>query len=205
MSMAPEDKKSTDTSELISETANKVVPSVMQSLLGPSADLLGCKFRAGLESLMDKSKDERREENLEIHINRIRKTKEESEHLDDSIEQLDIFDDWADHVQNVDHDDKEVSAVWESALNLALRREPEASLMLRMIKQLEPVDIRILLNIDRWSMIKHRFLSKININHSHWVNKLDKKHFRTIIEHGLIKTKKQRLIFTAFLAFCFSY
>ncbi len=93
----------------------------LTSLIKPSADYLGQELRSFISEHIDCWKKRKQSQNLRSHIESTRGLLESAQGEEpgeaDTLEQLELFEDWVEGAQDVDPREKELSCMWRELLN----------------------------------------------------------------------------------------
>jgi hypothetical protein len=122
---------------------------VITSLFNPSAQYLGRELRDLLKSGVERLKGKKREENFAAHLKNVRDRLGEDPSFmaeqEVTITRLRIFDEWAEHVQDVDPNEEDLSAMWEGLLADAARGKDVSIEILNVLKSMTPAEAEALI------------------------------------------------------------
>jgi hypothetical protein len=126
---------------------------VVTSLLKPSADLLGVELRDFLKHKIENAKAKRKARNLEEHVRKVRgrlenlPPRQSREH--ESLERLELFDDWVDGAASVDPEDEVLSSIWENLLFKMAAGDWPTRDLIETMKKLDAQDAKILISLRK--------------------------------------------------------
>ncbi|MBW3197612.1 hypothetical protein [Marinobacter nauticus] len=124
----------------------------LTALFKPTFDLVGLEIRDYVKESIDSWKEKRRKRNLESHINAVNeqiKGDRPFSQNEPSINQLSLFEDWVEGVQDVDPADEELSAIWQSLLIRAAQGEHIGDEVRNALKSLSPKEAQFLLELKK--------------------------------------------------------
>lgn len=124
----------------------------LTALFKPTFDLVGLEIRDYVKETIDSWKEKRRKRNLESHINAVNeqiKGDRPFSQYEPSINQLSLFEDWVEGVQDIDPADEELSAIWRSLLVRAAKGEHIGEEVRNALKSLSPKEAQFLLELKK--------------------------------------------------------
>ena len=148
-----EDKKDSEEPKGSSDGSKSLsVTPAITALLKPTADYLGTEIRDYVKDAVEDLKKKKREKNLNVHVDAVKRSLKDKPPLSDgqevSLQQLSFFEDWVDHVQDVDPADRELSSIWERLLAQSARGEMHSSEVIDVLKTLSPSEARFLVEMS---------------------------------------------------------
>jgi hypothetical protein len=117
-----------------------------KALLTPAAKVFGEYFGWRAKEITDGWKRQR-EKNLETHAGKVLEKEGTPIPREPTEKQVILVSEWIERAQEVDPDDPEISALWQSLLGAIYRKETDAKEWLEVIKQLNESEARLLLRI----------------------------------------------------------
>ena len=121
------------------------------ALLKPTAEYLGIEIRDYIKGAVGDLKRKAREKNLNSHVNAVKTSLEDKPALENSqeisLQQLSFFEDWVDHVQDIDPADRELSSIWQNLLAQAARGTKHSTEVVEALKTLSPSEARFLVEM----------------------------------------------------------
>lgn len=119
-----------------------------KALLTPAATAFG-KYLGWRTEEMTEQWKKQRETNVENHAEKVKKREGEPIVRQPSEKQIDLVNEWADRAQEVDPQDQEIAALWQSLLAAIYRKEIAAAEWLAVIRQLDERDAMFLIRVPR--------------------------------------------------------
>lgn len=129
------------------------VAPALTALLKPTAEYLGLELRDFVKSRVEEWKENRRAENLNVHIEGVKRKLERDPPTSTTKEgtsffQLALFDEWMDRVQDIDPADQELSDLWQSLLAKAARGDRIPAEVVTALKTLSPKEAQFLVEMS---------------------------------------------------------
>ncbi len=119
-----------------------------KALLLPGAKALGDYFGWRINEMTERWRKQH-EENLKAHAEKVRETDGDALQREPTEKQLNLINEWVERAQEVDPEDPEIAALWQSVLGAIYRKNVSAKEWLDVIKQLNENDARLLLRVQR--------------------------------------------------------
>jgi hypothetical protein len=153
MEMVDEDKEEDEGGMIPLPTVGNAIAKAVNSgpgktLLTPAAKAFGDYLGWRAKEITDRWKKQR-EKNLETHADKVREREGTPVLREPTEKQVILVSEWIERAQEVDPDDPEIAALWQSLLGAIYRKETNAKEWLEVIKQLNESDARLLLCIPQ--------------------------------------------------------
>lgn len=124
----------------------------LTALFKPTFDLVGLEIRDYVKETIDGWKEKRRRKNLETHISAVNeelKGEKPFNGNEPSINQLTVFEEWVEGIQEIDPADEELSSIWRNLLIRAAKGEHITEEILRVVKLLSPKEAQFLIELEK--------------------------------------------------------
>ena len=141
------------------EMADAIIKGVtltpfLTALFKPTADYLGIELRDLVREPIERWKLKRKERNLRAHLDQVRsRVQERLPELPPpeikTTRQADFFSEWAESVEDVDPNDKELSQIWQDLMARVACGEDISAELMRALKTLTPGEAQFLLRLRR--------------------------------------------------------
>lgn len=143
---------SKDKSDSVEKDKNPVkglsVTPAITALFKPTADYVGQELKETVKAYVEEKKEKRRKRNLDQHLKfvqeELKHAPRENDQKEPTLEQLSLFDEWIDNVQDIDIEDRELSKIWHSLLAKAARGGAVQSEVFEAIKNITPREAKFL-------------------------------------------------------------
>ena len=123
---------------------------VLNALLMPTARYLGPKLRDHVKGLIEERRSQEKEANLRSHIGRNLHTFEKYKDNAFGGETLVLFERWIDGVEDVSHDNEELSALWDEVLAKILSKDPLSDMLLDKLRSLSALEAHLFLRMAKY-------------------------------------------------------
>ncbi|WP_125461709.1 MULTISPECIES: hypothetical protein [Rhodomicrobium] len=120
----------------------------VKALLTPAAKAFGDYLGWRINDITEGWKKQR-EKNLEAHAAKVQEKDGAPVLREPTEKQLILISEWIERAQEVDPDDPEIAALWQSLLGAIYKKQASANEWLDIIKQLNEADARFLMRISR--------------------------------------------------------
>jgi hypothetical protein len=121
----------------------------ISTLLKPSADYLAQELKEYLKTKIESYKERKRSENISEHLkhvfSRLEKEKEDIERPPESLEQLELFEEWVSGAQDVDPKNEILSSMWRKLLSEIIRGNVKDDLLISILKRMDSYDAKLLM------------------------------------------------------------
>ena len=166
-----EDKKSK------TETVTKEVSLTpfLTNIFKPSAELVGQELKNYLQEKFDTWKEKRRAQNISDHIQKVQEkisleSDESIQQPSNSINQLDLFTEWADGAQNVGADEGVLAKLWQQLLMEIANGNSPDKVLIEKLKGISPEEASLLLKLHEKRSIMPRSEKEL-----HYLESLEQK------------------------------
>ena len=147
---------SKDKSDIEEKDKNPVkglsVTPAITALFKPTADYVGQELKETVKAYVEEKKEKRRKRNLDQHLKSVQEELKQTPRGEDqkepTLEQLSLFDEWIDNVQDIDIEDRELSEIWHNLLAKAARGGEVQSEVLEAIKKITPREAKFLYQLS---------------------------------------------------------
>lgn len=125
-----------------------ITPTI-STLLKPSADYLAHELKEYLKTKIETYKERKRSENISEHLkhvfNRLEKEKEDIDRPLESLEQLELFEEWVSGAQDVDPKNEILSSMWRKLLSEIIRGNVKGDLLISILTRMDSYDAKLLM------------------------------------------------------------
>ena len=133
----------------VGKEAVKQVSPLLSLLAKPSAELIGKEWRDRLKEHFAEAKRQRREKNLGIHLERVRKRLNTpdpiSREKQPTISNIALLEDWTDGAQDIDPDENVLSEIWERLLIEMAKGANVERILIEKLRAITPLEAHVFL------------------------------------------------------------
>lgn len=134
-----------------SESKELTLTPALTALLKPTADYLGHELKNRIASMVDELAERRRQANLLHHLSKVTQETGLDAEVVAGNQQLHLFQEWVEGVQDISPEEKTLSRMWETLLVKILKGIDFEAKLMRALSQLSESDAALLLKFARSS------------------------------------------------------